>query len=63
MLNKQIFFTDIHKAELIENDIGKVKENEVLVKIEYTVVSCGTEKACILGMNDTSQKLPNWDSV
>ena len=26
MLNKQIFFTDIHKAELLENEVGKVKE-------------------------------------
>ena len=39
MLNKQIFFTDIHKAELLENEVGKVKENEVLEKMEYTVVS------------------------
>ena len=29
MLNKQIFFTDIHKAELLENEVGKVKENSV----------------------------------
>ena len=58
MLNKQIFFTDIHKAELLENEVGKVKENEVLAKMEYTVVSGGTERACILGMNNTSQKFP-----
>ena len=58
MLNKQIFFTDIHKAELIENEIGEVKENEVLVKTEYTVVSGGTERACILGMNNTSKNFP-----
>ena len=48
MLNKQIFFTDIHKAELLENEVGKVKENEVLAKKEYTVVSGGTERAFIL---------------
>ena len=58
MLNKQIFFTDIHKAELLENEVGKVKENEVLAKMEYTVVSGGTERACILGMNNTPQKFP-----
>lgn len=55
MRNKQIFFTGVHKAELVENEIGKVKENEVLTKMEYTVVSGGTERACILGMNNTSQ--------
>lgn len=58
MLNKQIFFTDVHKAELLENEVGKVKENEVLTKMEYTVVSSGTERACILGMNNTPQNYP-----
>lgn len=58
MLNKQIFFTDIHKAELLKNEVRKIKENEVLVKMEYTVVSGGTERACIMGMKNTSQKFP-----
>lgn len=58
MLNKQIFFTDVHKAELLENEVSMVNETEVLVKMEYTVVSGGTERACILGMNNTSQKFP-----
>ena len=58
MLNKQIFFTDVHKAELLENEVGKVKENEVLTKMEYTVVSGGTERACILGMNNAPQNYP-----
>lgn len=58
MLNKQIFFTDVHKAELLENEVAKVKENEVLTKMEYTVVSGGTERACILGMNNTPQNYP-----
>ena len=58
MLNKQIFFTAIHKAELLENELPKVKANEVLVKMEYTVISGGTERACILGMHNTSQKFP-----
>ncbi len=58
MKNKQIFFTGIHKAELLENEIRKPKNNEVLVKMEYTVISGGTERACILGINNTSQKFP-----
>lgn len=58
MKNKQIFFTGIHKAELLENEVRDVKENEVLTRMEYTVVSGGTERACILGMNNTSQKFP-----
>lgn len=58
MLNKQIFFTDVHKAELVENNLRGVRENEVLTRTEYTVVSGGTERACILGMNNTSQNFP-----
>lgn len=58
MLNKQIFFTGIHKAQLLENETREVSGNEVLVKMEYTVVSGGTERACILGMNNTVQKFP-----
>ncbi len=58
MKNKQIFFTEIHKAELLENETGVPKSNEVLVNMEYTVISGGTERACILGMNNTSQNFP-----
>ncbi len=58
MKNKQIFFTDVHKAELWENEVSVPKADEVLVKMEYTVISGGTERACILGMNNTSQKFP-----
>ncbi len=58
MKNKQIFFTGIHKAELLENEVGTPSPKGVLVKMEYTVVSGGTERACIMGMNNTSQKFP-----
>ncbi len=58
MKNKQIFFTGVHKAELIENEVGHPGQGRVLVKTEYSVVSGGTERACILGMNNTSQKFP-----
>lgn len=58
MENKQIFFTGVHKAELLENEVDQVKENEVLTKMEYTVISGGTERACLLGMNNTSKKYP-----
>ena len=59
MLNKQIFFTDVHKAELLENEVRSINPNEVLAKMEYTVVSGGTERACIMGMNNTPQVFPH----
>ena len=58
MKSKKIYFTGIHKAELLETELRAVRENEVLTEMEYTVVSGGTERACILGMNNTSQKFP-----
>ncbi len=59
MKNKQIYFTDVHKAELLEVDVPDVKENEVLTEMEYTVVSGGTERANIMGMkNAGGMKFP-----
>lgn len=57
-MRKQILFTEIGKAELQETDLPAVKENDAAVKTEYTVISGGTERACLLGMNNTSQKFP-----
>lgn len=58
MKGKQIFFTAIHKAELLETEIREIEANEVLTEMEYTVVSGGTERACIMGMPNTPQKFP-----
>ena len=58
MQNKKIVFTEVHKAEFLEVDLPELKNNEVLTEMEYTVVSGGTERACIMGMNNTSQKFP-----
>ena len=58
MKGKQIFFTAVHKAELLETEIREIEANEVLTEMEYTVVSGGTERACIMGMPNTSQKFP-----
>lgn len=58
MKGKQIFFTAIHKAELLETEIREIEANEVLAEMEYTVVSGGTERACIMGMPNTSRVFP-----
>jgi len=58
MKSKTIVFTKPQTAELIEKETKKVTDNLVKVKMEYTVVSGGTERACIMGMNNTSQKFP-----
>ena len=58
MKSKTIVFTKPQTAELIEREIGTATGDRVKVKMEYTVVSGGTERACIIGMNNTSQKFP-----
>lgn len=59
MKTKQILFTDFHKAELLEQEIREIKENDVLVEMEYTVVSGGTERANIMAMpNAGGNKFP-----
>ncbi len=58
MKGKQIFFTDIQKAELLETEIREINRDEVLTEMEYTVVSGGTERACIMGMPNTSRVFP-----
>lgn len=57
-MRKQIVFTAIGKAEFLETELPAVGPEDVLVKMEYTVVSGGTERACLLGMNNTSRYFP-----
>ena len=52
MSKKQIIFTAVHTAELLEVENPPIKDDEVLTKMEYTVVSGGTERACIMGMEN-----------
>ena len=52
MSKKQIIFTAVHTAELLEVDNPPIKDDEILTKMEYTVVSGGTERACIMGMEN-----------
>ena len=58
MKSKTIVFTKPKTAELIEKEIGVATGNLVKVKMEYTVVSGGTERANIMAMNNTSQRFP-----
>ena len=58
MKRKQIFFTQIGKAELLEVDMPYIENDGVLAKMEYTVVSGGTERACLMGAKNTWQKFP-----
>jgi 2-desacetyl-2-hydroxyethyl bacteriochlorophyllide A dehydrogenase len=50
MKRKQILFTDVAKAELIEREVADIADDEVLVKTEYSAISAGTERANLMGM-------------
>ncbi len=58
MKSKTIVFTKPKTAELLEQEARAVVGDLVRVKMEYTVVSGGTERACIMSMNNTSQCFP-----
>lgn len=58
MKSKTIVFTKPQTAELLIHDLPQVTGNKVQVKMEYTVLSGGTERANIMGMNNTSQNFP-----
>lgn len=48
-MNKQIVFTKVNTAELLETELRPLKENEVKVKTLFHTMSNGTEKANITG--------------
>ncbi len=58
MKNRQIYFTEVHKAELLGQDMREIGPGELRVKMLYTVISGGTERACLMGMQNTAQKFP-----
>ena len=45
---RKIAFTKINTAEIIEMDVP-VSDNSVVVKTAFSTISCGTEKANIMG--------------
>ncbi len=49
MKTKQIVFTKAYTAELLDVECLPPKEQEVTVRLEYSAISAGTEKANIIG--------------
>lgn len=48
-MEKQILFTKVNTAELIPLEVRQCGDDEVVVKTEFSTISCGTEKANIMG--------------
>lgn len=58
MKGYRICFREKNKAELEEFETRKPREDEVMVKIAYTLISAGTEKAYLSGSPNTAGKFP-----
>ena len=58
METKYISFDAPKTASLQTRQLPALEEGKVLVKTEYTVVSGGTERAYLMGMNNTLGKFP-----
>ncbi len=49
MKNQTIVFTRINQAELLESERPIPSDHEILVRTEFSTISCGTEKANLTG--------------
>lgn len=49
MKNRGIVFTKPNTVELVEEEIPKLGENEILVKLMVSTISSGTERANLTG--------------
>jgi len=58
MDTKRIIFPAPEKAELQLQPLREMNATDVKVKMEYTVVSGGTERAYLMGSTNTNQKFP-----
>ena len=63
MKGYRVTFIKPKVAELRSFELRKPKDNEVMVKVKYTLISAGTEKAYLSGANNTAQKFMDKDSV
>ena len=58
MKSKNIVFTKPNVAELIEEDIGAPAKNEIQVRLMYSTISSGTERANLMGSKTVSWRCP-----
>ena len=58
MNRKTIFFTEPHVAKFLDDSLPELMAGDVLVQMEYTVVSGGTERAVITAAKNTAQTFP-----
>ena len=60
MKSLDVFFTAPEKAEIIEQELPEINENQVLCKTEYSHISIGTELHCYKGVFDPDTHWAGW---
>lgn len=68
MYSKNILFTEVNHAALVDEPIPALRENEVIVRMEVSSISSGTERANLTGSlsvnstkpKETVAKFPRW---
>ncbi len=58
MKGYSVLFVEPGRAELNEFDIREPRADEVMVKVKYTLISAGTEKAYLSAAPNTAHKFP-----
>ena len=58
MKSKNIVFTKPNVAELIEEDISAPASNDIQVRLMYSTISSGTERANLMGSKTVSWRSP-----
>lgn len=59
MKNKQIVFTKINTAELLDTEYKAPEANEIVVETAFSTISCGTERANITGDPNVAGNRPS----
>lgn len=55
---KTITFTEVGKAELLDEPLHELGDGDVLVENEISAISAGTERACLLDLPNLADDLP-----
>ncbi len=63
MNSKNIVFVDANRAELVDEPVGELKENEVLVRLAVSSISSGTERANLVGSDSVNCKTAAREAV
>lgn len=60
MERKYVVFTEKDVAKLMHDELRAPEADEVIIELDYSVISAGTERAMLTGMPNVSGDFPMW---